>query len=73
MSLHKVTIYIITCNHCNKVLSQNDDDGYMTWYYTEKEAKADAANEGWVVKSRTEAYCSDCAVKLGLKKAEDDE
>lgn len=73
MTTTKTTIYIITCNRCNRILSQNDYDGYMTWYDTEKEAKADAAYDGWVVKSRNEAYCNDCAVKLGLKKAEEDE
>jgi len=73
MTTTKTTIYMITCDHCNRILSQNDDDGYMTWYYTEKEAKADAAYDGWVVKSRNEAYCNDCAVKLGLKKVEEDD
>lgn len=73
MTTTKTTIYIITCNQCNRILSQNDDDGYMTWYYTEKEAKADAAYDGWVIQNRNKAYCSECAVRLGLKKAEEDD
>lgn len=71
MSISKHIIYVIKCNRCDKILSQNEDDGYMTWFYSRKEAIVEAMAEGWAIQnmsfSKFEAYCPDCTKKIGIR------
>lgn len=61
----KHTIYVLTCDKCGRTFSQNEDDGYMTWFYSRKEVLSEAISEGWsfATKRGDYAYCPECLEK----------
>lgn len=59
----KHTIYVLKCDECFKTFSQNDDDGYMTWYYSKREAINDAKIEGWK-RGGKYFFCPECLKKI---------
>ena len=59
----KHTIYVLNCDECGRTYSQNDDDGYMTWFYSRKEVIDDVKYSDWV-KDGKRFYCPDCWEKI---------